>query len=131
MFFVVLQGKNEDIQLKSTVKTEMKGTDLELKGKIYFLLLFLRKYIWDDMAGEGQRLKEAGGSQNRAEWGWRECTWMANCQGGRLAEKQADKEQGKPQLRQRERDMGHRTQTKKNKNKRNLSDTQRVDFLQW
>lgn len=45
MFFVVLQGKNEDIQLKSTVKTEMKGTDLELKGKIYFLLLFLRKYI--------------------------------------------------------------------------------------
>lgn len=56
---------------------------------------------------------------------------MANCQGGRLAEKQADKEQGKPQLRQRERDMGHRTQSEKNKNKRNLSDTQRVDFLQW
>lgn len=41
MFFVVLQGKNEDIQLKSTVKTEMKGTDLELKGKIYFYCFFL------------------------------------------------------------------------------------------
>lgn len=30
---------------------------------------------------------------------------MADCQGGRLAEKQADKEQGKPQLSQRERDV--------------------------
>lgn len=57
------------------------------------------------MAGEGKSLKEPGGSQNRAEWGWRECTWMADCQGGRLAEKQADKEQGKPQLSQRERDV--------------------------
>lgn len=54
-----------------------------------------------------------------------------DCQGGRLAEKQADKEQEKPQRRQRERVVGHRTQSEKNKNKRNMPDTQRVDFLQW
>lgn len=90
MLFVVLQGKNEDIQLKSTVKTEMKGMDLELKGKIYFLLLFLRKYIWDDMAGEGQRLKEAGGSQNRAEWGWRE--YMDGELSGREASREAGRQ---------------------------------------